>query len=287
MIPAKCDYYRARNLEEAVALLGRHENAKLLAGGHSLIPLMKLRLAHPSALVDIGRIADLKGICRDGDSVHIGALTTHAEIAASEVLAHHCPLLAEAAARIGDPQVRNKGTLGGNIAHADPASDPPAVLMATGATIKILGADGEREVAAADFFLGLLHTECAASEVITGVRVPAHGAATGSAYLKVEHPASGYAVCGAAAVMTIESGALTAGTLVFNGIAATPLAATAVTDALVGTSAEDSAIAAAINEHLEVGEPLGDIHASGPYRVALARVYGRRALELARDRALS
>ena len=287
MIPAHCDYYRASSAEEAIDLLSRHEDAKLLAGGHSLIPMMKLRLAQPPTLIDIGRIAELRGVCREGDRIHVGALTTHREIAASDELAAGCQMMAEAAAIIGDPQVRNKGTLGGNIAHADPASDLPAVLVASGATVKVTGPDGGREIAASEFFVGLLHTALGTHQLITGVAIPTGGAASGSAYLKVEHPASGYAVCGAAATVTMEGGVARAAALAFNGIATTPVDAGAVAAALVGSAADDAAIDAAVEEHLAVDDPLGDIHASGAYRVALARAYGKRALKRARDRALS
>ncbi len=287
MYPAKCDYHRAASAAEAVDLLGQHDNAKLLAGGHSLIPMMKLRLAEPAALIDIGCIAELRGVSESGDTIRVGALTTHAEIAASEVLGTRCSLLAEAAGQIGDPQVRNKGTIGGNIAHADPASDLPAVLVALGATVHVLGAGGERAVAAGDFFVDLLTTDLQAGEIVTAVEVPASAPGSGSAYLKVEHPASGYAVCGAAASVSFDGGSCAAAALAFNGVAAVPVDAQAVAGALIGTAADDGTIASAIEAHLAIEDPLGDLHASGEYRVALARTYGRRALEKARDRALS
>ncbi len=283
MIPAKCDYVRASSAQEAVELLGQHAGARLLAGGHSLIPMMKLRLAEPAVLIDIGRIAELRGIESGNGEISIGALTTHAELAASEVLQSDCAVLAEAAARVGDPQVRNKGTLGGNIAHADPASDLPAVLVALGATVHLLGSGGERQVAAAEFFVGLLSTDARPDEIITAVSVPPLAAGSGSCYLKVEHPASGYAVCGAAAVVAMADGKCASASLCFNGIAATPWRAD-VADALPGGACDDAAIEAAM-ESLSVGDPLGDLHASGEYRVALARTYGKRALKLARERA--
>ncbi len=285
MYPAKCDYYRAASVAEAIGLLGEHADAKLIAGGHSLIPMMKLRLASPAALVDIGRIAELRGVQDAGDSIRVGALTTHALLYESPELAAGCPLLAEAAGKIGDPQVRNRGTIGGNIAHADPASDLPAVLVALGATVRLEGPGGERAVAAADFFVGLLATDIQAGEVLVAVEVPKLGAGTGSAYLKFEHPASGYAVCGAAAVVTIEGGKCESASLAFNGVHATPLAAGAVAAALAGGAADDGAIDAAVDGHLAVPDPLGDAFASGPYRVELAKTYGKRALKAARDRA--
>ncbi|MFQ5351242.1 MAG: FAD binding domain-containing protein, partial [Thermoanaerobaculia bacterium] len=227
-------------MDEAVALLGEHPEARLLAGGHSLIPLMKLRLAQPAALIDIGRLAELKGIDTADGGLRIGSLTTHAELAASDAVTAACPLLAEAASRIADPQVRNKGTLGGNIAHADPGSDLPAVLVALDATVHLHGPGGDRSVAARQFFTGLLTTEMAPGEVMTHIEVAALGAGTGSAYLKVEHPASGYAVCGAAAVVGMTAGALNVAALAFNGVTETPHLAGAVGGALIGSDGSDA-----------------------------------------------
>ncbi len=285
MYPAKFDYFRAASVEEAVALLHRHRESKVLAGGHSLLPIMKLRLAQPRALIDIGHIHILRGISHHNGTIRIGALTTHAEIAASEVLQQECPLLTEAAGHIGDPQVRNKGTIGGNVAHADPASDLPAVLVAMGATIQIAGAAGDRSVAARDFFTGLLETAIGDDEILTAVDVPRKQGRAGCCYLKVEHPASGYAICGAASI--VRGGRASAGEveLVYGGITDTPHRATAVGAALVGTSLTDAEIDKAIDDHLEIEHPLGDVQASGEYRVELARVYGKRALKAARDRA--
>jgi carbon-monoxide dehydrogenase medium subunit len=285
MYPAECDYYRAASLEEAIQLLGEHPEARLLAGGHSLIPLMKLRLAQPTALIDIGRLDELKGIQVDGSGVRVGSLVTHAELAGSETLGRACPLLAEAAAMIADPQVRNKGTLGGNIAHADPGSDLPAVLLALDATIHLRGSGGTRAVPARDFFTGLLCTAMAEGEVLLGVEMAPSAGGTGSAYLKVEHPASGYAVCGAAAVVRMDGGTVAAAGLAFSGVTTTPHLATVVTDALVGGDGSDAAIDSAVDGQLAIADPMGDLHASGEYRAHLAGAYGKRALKLARDRA--
>ena len=228
MYPAKFDYYRAASVQEAIQLLQDHEDAKLLAGGHSLIPAMKLRLAQPPAIIDIGRIAELKGVSHDNGSIKIGALTVHADVAASNVLKSNCPLLAEAASNVGDRQVRHKGTIGGNIAHADPASDMPAAILALGGTIHLIGPSGSRQVAAADFFIDLLATDLHEDELLTAIEVPAQSGKTGSCYLKFEHPASGYAVCGAAAVVTLnDDGACAGASLCFNGVTATPHNATA------------------------------------------------------------
>jgi carbon-monoxide dehydrogenase medium subunit len=285
MFPSEYDYHRASSAQEAIDLLGRNENAKLLAGGHSLIPMMKLHLVQPALIIDIGRINELRGVCKEEGSIRIGALTTHAALASDQILHAECALLAEAAGTIGDPQVRNKGTIGGNIAHADPASDLPAVLVALEAKVHILGPEGERIVAAKDFFVDLLTSDLTAREIVTQVEVPALGPTTGSAYLKVEHPASGYAVCGAAALVTMAGGQCSAAGLAFNGVGHKPISGAAVLAAIVGSPADDATIDNAVDEHLSVEDPLGDIHASGEYRLALAKAYGKRGLKKARDRA--
>lgn len=286
MYPAKFDYHRASSVAEAVSLLQQNEDAKVLAGGHSLIPTMKLRLAQPAVIIDIGRIAELRGISESSGSVRIGALTTHATLASSEVLHQKCKVLAEAAGLVGDPAVRHKGTIGGNIAHADPASDLPAVILALGGVIHVSGAGGDRQIDASDFFVDLLTTALQADELLTAVEVPAASGKTGSAYVKFEHPASGYAICGAAAVVTLTGdGTCASASLCFNGVTAKPHNASSVASALIGKSLDDAAIDQAVNDALSIDEPIGDIHASGPYRIELAKVYGRRALKLARDRA--
>ncbi len=286
MFPANFDYFRAGSLDEAIALLREHDDSKVLAGGHSLVPMMKLRLAQPAAVIDVGRIAELKGIHADGDSLRIGALTTHAEIASSNQVGRHCPVLAKAASQIGDPQVRNKGTIGGNIAHADPASDLPAVLCAVGATVHVRGSGGERSVAASEFFVGLLETDLGEGEILTAIEVPVLGAGSGSAYLKFEHPASGYAVCGAAAVVKLDgAGNCADAALCFNGVAATPYTPDGLGGALRGSNLSDATIDAEVDAAIAIDDPLSDIHASAVYRESLAHTFGKRALKAARDRA--
>jgi len=286
MYGAEFEYFRAESLDQALALLGEHDGAKLLAGGHSLIPLMKLRLAQPGALIDIGRLAELKGIAIEGGNVVIGALTTHTELVDSTEIESSCPILAAAAAVIADPQVRNKGTIGGNIAHADPASDLPAALVAADATIHLRGANGERTVAAKDFFVGLLTTAVEPGEIMTRIEVPVLPPGAGWSYLKMEHPASGFAVCGAAALVElVEGGNCSNARLCFNGVTATPYWSDALGEALRGQALNGSAIDTAIATHLRLTDPLSDAFASGEYRAHLARVYGARALKAARDRA--
>ncbi len=285
MYPPKFEYYRATTLQEAVSLLQEHPDARVLAGGHSLIPMMKLRLASPPALVDIGRISGLSGIEETNGVIRIGALTTHHMLETSELLREKCPILAEAAAEVGDRQVRNKGTIGGNLAHADPGSDLPGVIRALDATLKLVGPNGERTVAAADFFVDLLTTAVQPGEILTEIQVPVLGDNTGSAYLKFEHPASGYAVCGAAAVVTLaDDGTCQEARLAFNGVSATPHRASEVEAELTGKTLDEATVSAAM-EKLSIAEPMGDIHASGEYRVHLARVFGRRAILRAAERA--
>jgi carbon-monoxide dehydrogenase medium subunit len=283
MYPAPFDYVRATSLDDALRLLDENGDAKLIAGGHSLLPMMKLRLAQPAKLIDIGQLP-LRGVALAGEAVRIGALTTHAELASSRELLQHCPLIAEAASVIGDPQVRNRGTLGGNIAHADPGSDLPAALVALGATIRLRGRKGERTVAAKDFFVDLLTTDLQAGEVITAVDVPKAAAGTGSAYLKFEHPASGYAVVGAAAWVRVSGGKCAAAGLAFNGVSATPLVSETALAQIIGSDLSDATLAEAAAK-IEAVDPLGDVYASGDYRVHLARVYARRAVAKARERA--
>jgi len=275
MIPAAFDYVRASSVDEAVALLAEHgDEAKLLAGGHSLLPLMRLRLAVPGVLVDVGRIGDLSGISSEDGQVRIGALARHQDVATSEVVRSAVPLLATVAGQIGDPQVRHRGTLGGAIAHGDPASDLPAALLALRATLVAQGPGGTREIPVDEFFTGFLETALAPDEMLTGVRVPATGAA-GWAFEKFNRRAQDWAIVGVAAVLGNGAGGSPGVGLVNMG--ATPLRAAAVEDALrAGASAADAAARAD-----EGTEPTADLNASPDFRRHLARVLVRRALETA------
>ena len=248
---------------------------------------MKLRLAQPTMLIDIGRLP-LADIGAAADGLTIGALTTHHRVAAAAAVTGRWQAFAEAAGRIGDPIVRNHGTVGGNVAHADPASDLPAALLALDGELGARGPDGARRIAAAGFFQGLLTTALEPTEVLTDLRLPAPGPRTGSAYLKFEHPASGFAVCGAAAVVELaKDGGCRRVRLCFNGVTEAPLDAAAVAAALAGSDLHDGSIEEAVADCLSVDEPLADTFASGEYRTQLARVYARRALRAARDRARS
>ena len=279
MYPPKFDYYRAASPDEATALVQEH-GGKFLAGGHSLIPVMNLRLADPGALVDIGRL-DMKGISTSSSGVTIGALTTHAMVAASGDVP---TALSEAAGKIGDPQVRNRGTVGGNIAHADPASDLPTVLLALKATINTNG----RSIPADDFFVDLFTTALDEGEIITSVSVASEGANTGSAYAKLVNPASRYAMVGAAAQVTVQNGVCTAASVAVGGLTPKATRASAVEAALVGqllNSDTLAAAAAAVTNDLDPDDILGDIHASAEYRQQMAPVFVRRALATAVSRA--
>jgi carbon-monoxide dehydrogenase medium subunit len=284
MRPAEFTYHRPSSVDEAVSLLD--EDSRPLAGGHSLIPLLKLRLATPSALVDLSRIPGLAGISENGGGLSIGALTTHATVAESEVVRARCPVLAETAGQIGDVQVRNRGTIGGSVAHADPAADYPTVLKALGATIVAAGSNGERQIAADDFFVGILTTALEPGELITSVSVPATAAGTGAAYVKHRHPASFYAVVGVAAVVSVEGGTCTAATVTVGGVTSPPVHATAAADTLQGGPGSEEAVAAAAEKVPEsIGAATSDAYASGEYRTHLAKVLAGRALRLAFERA--
>ena len=287
MYSADFDYHRARSLSEARQLMAANPGAKLLAGGHSLIPLLKLRLAMPAAVIDIGRVPELRGIAVSEGSLRIGALTTHAELAASADIRRSAAALAEAAALVGDPAVRNRGTIGGNIAHADPASDLPTVLVALGARIQVVGPRGERTIDAAHFFTGIMATALAEDEIVSFVVVPAAGQGEGSAYAKFPHPASRYAVVGAAALVTVRQGTCSAVSAALGGLLPHARRLPSVEQALTGQPANAAAIAAAAARTGEdVGDQAnGDLFASAEYRKAIAPVYVKRAIAAAVARA--
>lgn len=280
MIPASFEYVRAASLEEALGLLAKHgEDAKVLAGGHSLIPAMKLRLSQPRILVDIGRIGDLRSIAEHDGKIAIGALTTHYEIESSDLLRRSCPLLPEVAGKIGDVQVRNKGTVGGSCVHADPAGDWPAAMLALEAEFDLAGPRGSRTVAAKDFFVDLLTSAVGAGEILTAIRVPV--TARSAAYVKFAQKASGFAIAGVAAVVDRARKVVAVGV---TGVASKAYRASAVEASLRGLEPSAAAIAQAAAKAAEGIRPLSDIHASAEFRAHLARVQARRALELAASR---
>lgn len=281
MYSANFDYVRAESLEHAMELLSSNSNARLLAGGHSLIPALKLRLDSPSLLIDIGWLEDMKGITSVTSKVNIGALTTHAEIAASDAVPQG---LREAAGMVGDPQVRNRGTIGGNISHADPASDLPTMLVALGAKIHLGGMTGSRTVPAAEFFEGFFETAKNKDEMVLSVEIPTGGA---SAYEKMPNPASGYCMVGAGVVLRMEEGKCASAGVAVGGLTPGATRCPSVEAALVGKMLDADTIAAAAKE-VDKDLPadlLGDMHASEDYRRAMASVYVRRALAKAAARA--
>jgi len=287
MIPQSFEYHVPKTLEEASRLLAEFgSDGKVLAGGHSLIPIMKLRLAAPRHVIDIGRIAGLSYVREEGGTISIGALTTHYQLESSELLKSRCPLLPETAREIGDAQVRNRGTVGGSLAHADPAADWPAPILALDAEIRASSTRGERTIPAKDFFVGLLTTALAADEILTEIRVPVLPERGGEAYAKMPHPASGFAVVGVAArVVRDESGALAQVSVGITGVGAKAYRATAVENALRGKRPSPKRLLEACAHAADGVETTGDVYASGEYRRHLATVYTRRALEKAIERA--
>ena len=286
MIPTSFDYVAAKTLDDALSLLARHkDDAKLLAGGHSLLPAMKLRLAQPKVLIDISRIKDLNYIREEGGQVRIGAMTTHFQIETSDLLRRVCPLLPEAATNLGDMQVRNKGTIGGSIAHADPAADWPASVIALNAEMVAVGPKGERVIKSDDFFIELFTSALEQGEILREVRFTPPKGNFGQTYLKFRHPASGFAVVGIAISLTAEGSKCGSCGVGVTGVAGKAYRASGVERVLKGSSLDGKTIAAAA-EHVTDGvEPNSDLFASGEYRKHLAQVYARRALETAASRA--
>jgi len=287
MIPSAFEYLRPTSLAEATRLLAANpDDAKILSGGHSLIPMMKLRLANPSVLIDIGRLDELRGIREEDGTIVLGANTTHYDAESSALLQQRCPLMSETAAAIGDVQVRNAGTIGGSIAHADPAADWPAAVLALDAQITLVNNSGSRTVGATDFFLELLTTAMESDEILTEIRVPANPDRTGSAYLKVAQPASGFALTGVAAQVTLGSdNTVQQVAVAVTGVDNTAFRASATENALRGQAATEAAIEQAANLATDGVEGTDDIHASAEYRLHLTRVYTKRALSQAVQRA--
>ena len=286
MIPTQFDYVAPTTLAEAISLLAEHpDDAKILAGGHSLIPAMKLRLAQPQLLIDIGRIKDLAYIREEDGQLRIGAMTTHYELESAKRVRELCPLLSACAGSIGDVQVRNRGTIGGSLAHADPAADWPAAMLALDAELVITSASGERTIKATDFFVDLFTTTLQPGEILREIRVAQTAAHTGQAYLKLPHPASGFAVVGVAVTLTrgTDGNCQTAGVGI-TGVGATAYRARDVEQALVGRALDAQTAATAAARAADGIEPNADLYASADYRRHLATVYTRRAIEQAHAR---
>ena len=287
MIAQHFEYIVPSSLGEAVNLLQKHAGrAKILAGGHSLIPMMKLRLAAPEFLIDIGRIPELSYVKEDSAKVRIGALTTHYAIETSDVIRRRFSALADAAGLIGDIQVRNKGTIGGSIAHADPAADYPASILAFDATIVTLGPRGERQIPASKFFVDMLTTALEANEVVREIQIPVATGKVASAYIKMAQKASGFAICGAAAVVEIDSAGKLANVAIgITGVGNHAFRAAKTEGALKGQAPAADALKKACEKASDGVIALDDIHASADYRLDLARIYTRRALQAAIERA--
>jgi carbon-monoxide dehydrogenase medium subunit len=282
MIPQGFSYSAPKTIDEALKLLAN--GAKPLAGGMSLIPMMKLRLAAPEHLVDLGRIKDLSYIREQGPAIHIGATTTHHAVETSTLLRGKCPLLAEPAAAIGDVQVRNVGTIGGSIAHADPSADYPAALQALEAQFVLAKAGSQRTVSANDFFIDTFMTALEPEEMIREIIVPAEGAGTGTSYRKVPQPASGFAIVGVAARVRKQNGKVSLARIGITGLSNRAYRATAAEQALTGTPGAEAAIQAAAALAAQGVDANADLHASADYRRHLAQVYTTRALAAALER---
>ncbi|HYH17765.1 MAG TPA: xanthine dehydrogenase family protein subunit M [Azospirillum sp.] len=286
MIPGSYDYHRPATLAEAVAMLSDlGEDARVLAGGHSLIPMMKLRLAQPTALVDLARLPELKGIAVEGGELVIGAAVTQHELIASEELARRCPVLGEAAAMIADPQVRYCGTVGGNVANGDPGNDLPALMQCLDATYVAVGRGGERRLKARDFYQGAYATALEPGEILTQVRIPEPPAGHGWAYEKLKRKVGDYATAAAAVLLTRSGGAITSAAIALTNLADTPVFARAAGDALVGTSGDEAAAANAAAIARTLMNPASDGRGPADYRASVGAVMVRRAIARALSRA--
>ena len=286
MIAYDLDYQRPTTVDEAVRALGRAPDAKILAGGHSLLPLMKLGLAQPKTLIDIGRITSLREIRAAGNEVVIGAMATHERVATDPTIRERFAALADAAGTVGDLQVRGRGTLGGSLAHADPAADEPAPILAFDATLHVIGPKGERAIPAAAFFRGTFETALAPDEILTEIRLPLPAPRTGSAYASFEHPASGFAIVGVAAALTrAADGTVAKAAIAITGASPKPFRATDAEKALRGTTGDAAAIATAAGAAANDLDALEDLAASAEYRTHLVTVYAKRAISAALERA--
>jgi carbon-monoxide dehydrogenase medium subunit len=282
MYPAQFEYHSPATVKDALALLGQHkDDAKLLAGGHSLLPAMKLRLARPTHVVDLKKVPGLVGIKEEGGMLVIGAMTTHYAIESSAAVKSKCPVLAQTAAMIGDPMVRNLGTIGGSLAHADPAADYPAAIIALGAEMVAEGPKGKRTIKADDFFKGLLTTALGPDEIMTEVRVPVCGPNVSAAYLKFPHPASRFAVVGVAAVLTMDGAKVSKAGVGITGAGTKAVRAKGVEAGLTGKSLDAATIQAAADKAPDGVDVQADLQGSVDYKKHLLKVFARRAIEAA------
>ena len=287
MIPRPFEYHAPRSVPDAIALLGQFgDEAKLLAGGHSLLPMMKLRFAQPGHLIDLGKIAGLKGIAQVGESIHIGAMTSESALITSTLLQEKLPLLVEAAKQISDPQVRYKGTIGGDIAHGDPGNDHPALMLALGASFVLSGPAGERVVSADGFFLGTYSTQLAADEILTEIRIPVPAAGSGHCYAKLKRKVGDFATAASAVMLRMKGGVVEDVAIALTNVGATALKARAAEDHLRGKPLDDAAITEAARLAMSICEPAADLRGDVAYKTAMAGEMTQRALRSAAARAM-
>lgn len=286
MIPARFDYHAPRSVADAIKLLADlGPEAKLLAGGHSLLPMMKLRFAEPGHLIDLGKIPDLRGITQVGSEIHIGAMTTENELLRSEVLAAHLPLLVEGAGWIADPQVRSRGTIGGDISHGDPGNDHPALMLALDASFVVKGPRGERVEKADGYFLGLYSTRLEADEILTQVRIPIPPPGSGWSYQKLKRKTGDFATAAAAVLLRMKAGAVDGVAIALTNAAATPLRAHAAERALVGQPLGKASLNEAARLAMSICDPTPDQRGDAAYKTAMSGEMTRRALLAAHARA--
>lgn len=286
MIPRPFEYHAPSSVDDAVKLLGDlGEGAKLLAGGHSLLPMMKLRFAEPEHLIDLGRIDTLRGIRREGDQIRIGAMTCENDLIWSPLLKELCPLLVEAAGLISDPQVRYKGTLGGDISHGDPGNDHPAVMLCLGASFVLRGPDGERVVPADGYFLGTYYTAIEPNEIMTEVRIPVPPAGTGWCYSKLKRKTGDFATAATAVLLRMDGDSVASASIALTNVADTALKASDAEQALLGRALDDAAIEDAVQKAMAICSPVEDLRGSVEYKTAMAGEMTRRALRTAASRA--
>ncbi len=286
MIPRQFAYHAPRSLPEAIALLQKYgDTARLLAGGHSLIPMMKIRFAEPEHLVDLGKVAELRGIREEGEELRIGAMTTENDLIWSTIVQEKCPLLVEGARLIGDPQVRYKGTLGGDISHGDPGNDHPAIMLALGAAFVLQGSDGERVVAADDFFLDTYSTALKPDEVLTEIRIPVPAAGTGWRYAKLTRKTGDFATAAAAVLLKMKGDTVEDVSIALTNAGATALQAREAEDSLRGKKFDDAAIAEAARHAMSICDPAEDQRGDVEYKTAMTGEMTQRALRTAHGRA--
>jgi len=282
MYPAQFDYHTPGTVKEALDLLGKYkDDAKLLAGGHSLLPAMKFRLARPAHVVDLRKVPGLSGIKEEGGMLVIGAMTTHWAVESSPLVKAKCPVLAQTAAQIGDPMVRNMGTIGGSLTHADPAADYPATIIALNAEMVVEGPKGKRSIKVDDFFKSLMTTAVGPDEILTEVRVPVCGANVGCAYMKFPHPASRFAVVGVAAALTVEGGKVSKASIGITGAGTKAVRARGVEAALLGKALDAATIQAAAEKAPDGVDVQADLQGSVEYKTHLLKVFAKRAIEAA------